>query len=139
MGSSEAQWHLIIPSFMSMMAVMIGGILTYRSATRTIAKQHANQAIIGYISSIVEALSNNTLGQNKTVARLVEGKTHVAVYGSNTVIQKLAEFERLGADLSDDNCRGVWLSAIVEMRKQVGGGYYDKIDTDLDEILFSLD
>lgn len=123
----------VLPVF----GVVIGSILTHvfersknRHSQQATARQDAYADYLRAVSALAVARSPASVGQ------LIDAKSRMAIYASNAVLDRLAEFEATELVMSDPSARKCFTKLADQMRSENGAGA-SKGDT-LAVVLFGI-
>ena len=130
----------VVVAAISLAGAFIGAALSYvYSRSLEARKQLAAQRALAYIDFFraVAAVSQNRTQEQLALA--ADAKTRICISGSAQVVQRLAEFERSGANLSNTVSRSSLIKLVSAMRRDVVLSDAMLNHTDLSDILFGLD
>lgn len=103
--------------------VVVGAMLQYFFA-RSNARQDRfaglrNESYADYLKAVANAAINRT---PSAITEVTDAKCRMAIYGSNSVIEKLARFETTGAKLSNEQGILAFVAMAEQMRTESGNG-----------------
>ncbi len=117
------------------LGVVVGAFLQYVMTRSKDREAHIATLRHETYSDYLRAVSAIAIDRTpENVGQLVDAKSRMAIYASNAVIQRLAEFEISGATLADPRGREAFVSLAAQMRAE--GSRKDSNPTSLSIILF---
>lgn len=111
----------MIIAFFSILGIVVGASLQYLF-TRFLEERKHRQALqtnayTDYIQAVAQARHIDLYAERAAVfARLADAKTRICLYGSAEVISRLAEFERKGGVIGNNEQSQAFMRVIEAMR-----------------------
>ena len=95
--------------------------------------QLRQQSYADFLKAVANAARNRTAD---VLTQAADAKARMAIYGSNSVLEKLAVFEELGASLTDDASRRAFATMTEQMRAESSSNSSRLQDGVLARVLF---
>jgi hypothetical protein len=123
-------------TLLTLVGIIVGAVLTYLFTRSHENKKHLRllqtEAYADYLRCVADAAHVNLQTDEANLfARAADAKTRICLYGSNDVIALLAEFERAGGAIRNEQQRAIFLRLVAAMRCDPKVGR-----SDLNAILF---
>jgi len=136
-----------IIAILPMVGVLLGATLQYWFSKTSERHKHyqalRTQAYIDFIRGVsnlaIAQRSNDKSKQIESLSSLTDAKIRIVIYGSKSVVNKLANFYRNGAILDNPESRNNFLNMCQAMRLEGFSKNQIVIDNDISQILFEQD
>ena len=130
-----------IIAILPLAGVLIGAGLQYLSSTSLERRKHLSSLRAAAYADYFRAVSSlATEGRSSAaVSALADAKSRICLYGSPSVLTRLAQLERNGANLASPEARTAILYVVAEARKDTTFNGASVADADLSVILFGPD
>lgn len=104
--------------------IVIGGVLTFIFQKKINKKNQQETLKMNAYTDFIKAASGVAIAQklgdlkmkNEYLFLLTDAKARICIYGNDNVIEELASFDRLGANLGNKDCQKVFIEIIKQMR-----------------------
>ena len=124
----------LVIAILPIMGVIIGASLQYVFSKSSESRRHLatlrTQSYIDYLRCVAEIKKigrNNPKVRKEILAKAADAKTRMSVYGSLTVIEALASFEKAGAVIDSPHAEELFL-ALCNAIRQESIGKSEKIE-----------
>jgi hypothetical protein len=126
----------LITAFLAFFGVVTGALLQHwfskTSSKENNLREERQKAYSNFLQGV--ALSATCPGK-EALTIVTDAKTRIAIYGSDSVIKRLAEFESVGPILNNRDSVHAFLNLVQSMRSD---GYKEKSDIDAEDLKFIL-
>src|SRR5437588_5682729 len=107
-------------TLLTLVGIIVGAVLTYLFTRSHENKKHLRllqtEAYADYLRCVADAAHVNLQTDEANLfARAADAKTRICLYGSNDVIALLAEFERTGSAIRNEQQRAIFLRLVAAM------------------------
>lgn len=129
--------RLVIIALLSFLGVIAGASLQYIFTRHLENQKHhrslRTQAYTDYLKSVCEqatlALQSQSPESRELLARMVDSKSRICLYGSEAVVSSLAAFEQIGSALNTSEQRNCFANMVSAMRKDSKGRSGASVDS----------
>ena len=115
----------LVIAALPILGVVIGASLQYFFSKSTEARKYLTtlrtQAYIDYLRCFAEIKHvgrDNSRARGEILAKATDAKTRILIYGSSSVLEALANFEKMGAVLDSPEAEKAFLTLCNIMRKE---------------------
>ena len=110
----------IVVGLISIFSVVVGALLQNHFSKLANAEKAFSDARNEAYADFLGGVAAASIGTDRAAAllRATDAKTRIAVYGSNAVLQCLADFEKAGSKLQDVDGQKIFLKIIQTMREE---------------------
>jgi len=141
-----SNFSILLAALLPVLGIIIGATLQYLySRSSEIHKQHyisKSQAYIDYLQCVAElaniAKFQKNYKRNELLSKTADAKTRICIYGSKSVVEALANFEKSGARIDNHESAEKFLLVCQEMRKDGLGKKSESTIKDLGFVLFGF-
>jgi hypothetical protein len=118
--------------------VVLTQIFTTRRERRRKFEDERLDSYVSFLDSVTaSAFSKDKATMQSTLKAATIAKTKICLWGSKTTIKALADFERSGTALRNEECANAFLALLACMRKDIGINADEADRLDFKEILLS--
>ena len=111
--------HDILIGILPVLGVMVGALLQHVLAkSKERNAQFATLRHAAYADFLKTVAAAAIKPSQDAVALVADAKARMAVYGSNAVIAKMAEFEATGANLANEQSKTAFVEVALKMRSE---------------------
>lgn len=108
-------------AFFSLLGIAVGATLQYLFSRYLEERKHTRllqtQAYANYLRAVSDARHLSlTVREEDVLTRLADAKTRICLYGSKRVVALLADFERHGSVIGNEEQRSAFVALITAMR-----------------------